>query len=407
VRRLNSVTIGAAIAIAAGAGLTACGSGAGSGPDPAATTVTIPAMPRQCTRSGPVVFVVSGRQNSPAPALTGAMSAAAQSAIHQGSPIGLVDLDGKPRLTMANRFSDPGVNSEALQNDQQDYLNELTAAVQGTRAKYPHADMLDALNQAGRAARAGCSHGGTIYVEDSGLQETGPVNFRQPGLLAASPADVVNFLKGENELPHLAGLKVVFAGLGDTAAPQAPLSIAQQDNVIAIWKAVAYAGGATSVVIDPTPRAGISAPRHVPPVLLVPVPAVPAWNSGDHRFVFPDSGPVGFEPNLTVFRDPAAALAALRPLATYLADNPSARIELTGTTAHWGSLASCRVLARNRASTVKGVLVGMGANADQIRIQGLGWIFPGYENDQGPNGTLLPGPAEHNRSVIVTQLPSS
>jgi hypothetical protein len=31
------------------------------------------------------------------------------------------------------------------------------------------------------------------------LQETGPVNFRQPGLLAASPADVVAFLKGEKE----------------------------------------------------------------------------------------------------------------------------------------------------------------------------------------------------------------
>jgi OmpA-OmpF porin, OOP family len=407
VRRLNSVTTGAAIAgvVAVGTMLTACGSGHSSGPDPA--TVTIAAMPHQCTRSGPVVFVVSGRQNSPAPALTGAMSAAAQTAINQGSPIGLVDLDGKPGLTMAGRFSDPGVNSEARQNDQQNYTNELSAAVQGTRAKYPHADMLDALNQAGRAAQAGCSHGGTIYVEDSGLQETGPVNFRQPGLLAATPADVVNFLKGENELPHLTGLKVVFAGLGDTATPQAPLSIAQQDNVIAIWKAVAYAGGARSVVIDPTPRAGISAPQHVPSVLLVPVPAEPTWNSADHRFVFPDSGPVGFEPNLTVFRDPAAALAALRPLATYLASNPSARIELTGTTAHWGTLASCKILARNRASTVKGVLMSMGANADQIRIQGLGWRFPGYENDQGPNGTLLPGPAEHNRSVIVTQLPSS
>jgi OmpA-OmpF porin, OOP family len=401
VRRLNSAVTGVAIAATLGMMLTACSSGSSS------TAPPPPAMPVSCTKGGPVVFVVSGRQNSPAPGMTGAMYTAAQTAVKQGSPIGLVDLDGKPRLISAGAFSDPGVNPAALQNDQQTYLNGLMAAVRATRAQFPHADMLDALNQAGRAARAGCGHGGTLYVEDSGLQETGPMSFRQPGLLAASPADVVAFLRGEHELPHLSGLKVVFAGLGDTASPQHPLSIAQQNNVIAIWTAVAYAGGATSVVIDPTPRAGIAAPQQVPPVLLVSVPPEPVWNSGDHTFVFPDSGSVGFEPNTTVFRNPAAALAALRPLAQYLAANPSARIRLTGTTAHWGSLSGCINLARRRANTVKNVLLSMNAQSDQISIKGVGWIFPGYENDQGPNGTLLPGPAEHNRSVIVTQLPNA
>ena len=402
-RRLNSAVAGVAIAAVLTAVLTACSSGPSSAP----LSPSPPAMPVKCTKAGPLVFVVSGRQNSPAPAMTGTMTTAAQTAIKQGSPLGLVNLDGKPRLTSAGRFSEPGVNPAALQNDQLTYLNQITTAVQGTRAQYSHADVLDALNQAGRAARAGCGHGGTIYVEDSGLQETGPMNFRQPGLLAASPADVVAFLRGEGELPHLGGLAVVFAGLGDTASPQRQLSIAQQNNVIAIWEAVASAGGATSVGIDSAPRAGIAAPPHVPSVLLVPVPAEPMWNHGDHSFVFPDSGSVGFEPNTTVFRDQSAALTALRPLARYLTASPSARIELTGTTAHWGTLASCIDLARRRASTVKQVLLNMGAQPDQIRIRGLGWQFPGYENDQGPNGTLLPGPAEHNRSVIVTQLPSS
>lgn len=401
-RRLSSAVTGVAIAIMLGTTLTACSSGDSKPPSPPP-----PVMPQACTKVGPVVFVVSGRQNSPAPEMTGAMLNAAQTAVKQGSPIGVVDLDGKPRLTSAGRFTEPGVNPAARQNDEQTYLGELATTVQNTRAQFPHADMLDALNQAGRAARAGCDHGGTIYVEDSGLQETGPVNFRQPGLLAANPSDVVSFLRGEQELPSLSGLKVVFAGLGDTASPQARLSIAQQKNVIAIWKAIAYAGGATSVVIDPAPRVGIAAPRHVPTVLLVPVPVEPVWNSADHTFVFPDSGGVGFEPNTTVFRDPTAALAALRPLAEYLANNPSARIELTGTTAHWGTLASCKNLARRRANTVKNVLLTMHALPDQIRTQGLGWLFPGYENDQGPNGTLLPGPAEHNRSVIVTQLPNA
>jgi len=377
----------------------------GSSPQPGKSSALGSAMPRRCTEGGPLVFVVSGREDSPAPALTGAMSTAAWTAIQQGSPIGLVDLDGKPRLTLAGAFSDPGVNHRALASDEQTYLAELTYAVENTRAEFPHADVLDALEVAGRAAYAGCSYGGTIYFEDSGLQETGPLNFGRPGLLSASPADVVAFLKAEGELPQLRGLKVVFVGLGDTAQPQPPLSIDQTANVTAIWTAVAKAGGAASVVTDPAPRNGIAAPPYVPPVMLVPVPAEPAWNSGYRTFVFPDSGPLGFEPNTTVFRDPAKALAALRPLARYLAANPAARIELTGTTADWGSYTGDIVLSLQRADAVKAVLVRLGASSDQIATRGLGWRFPGYENDQGPGGTLLPGPAEHNRSVIVTQLP--
>ena len=132
------------------------------------------------------------------------------------------------------------------------------------------------------------------------------------------------------------------------------------------------------------------------PVRAVPVPPTqPVWNSRDPAFAFPDSGPVGFEPDTAAFRDPSAAYAALRRLAGYLAANSPARIELTGTTARWGSLAGCRALAQQRANTVKAVLVQMGARPSQIVTRGLGWRFPGYENDQGPDGTLLPGPAEH------------
>lgn len=362
-------------------------------------------MPQACTKDGPVVFAVAGRQNSPAPVLTGSMSSAAATATREGSPVGIVDVDGRPRLIMAGAFSDPGVNPAARQAAQQHFLGSLTSAVQRTRAVHPHVDALDALNVAGHAIRAACRHGGTIYLEDSGLQETGLVNFRQPGMLGASPAEVVSYLTHLHDLPSLAGMSVVLAGVGDTAPPQLPLSISQQDNVVAIWSAIARAGGA-SVRVDPAPLSG-AAPAHVPSVSLVPIPAQPTWtlpSSSNTKFVFPDSGPVGFEPNTTVFRAPTAAMVALQPLARYLAANPSARIELTGTTAHWGSLSGCKDLARRRAGKVKAVLVQLGAQPRQIATQGLGWRFPGYINDQGPDGSLLPGPAEHNRSVIVTKI---
>jgi outer membrane protein OmpA-like peptidoglycan-associated protein len=362
-------------------------------------------MPQVCTKNGPVVFVVAGRQNSPAPVLTGTMRSAASTAVLEGSAIGLVDLDGRPRLIMAGAFSDPGANSIATQAAQQHYLGSLTSAVERTRAAFPHADVLDALNVAGHAIRAACRHGGTVYLEDSGLQETGLMNFCQTGMLGAAPADVVSFLAYKHDLPYLTGMTVVLIGLGDTAPPQHPLTISQQNNVAAIWSAIAKAGGASSVRVDPAPLSG-PAPAHVPPVSLVPVPAMASWvPSPSHPSVaFPDSGPVGFEPNTAVFRDRAAAYATLRQLADYLAAHPASRIELTGTTAHWGTFAWDLTLSMRRAETVKAALVQMGAAPGQIATRGLGWRFPGYINDQGPGGNLLPGPAEHNRSVIAASI---
>jgi OOP family OmpA-OmpF porin len=380
------------------AALAGCG-------DPAPRPVSQPpVMPSECTQTGPVVFAISGRADSPAPVLTVTMQQAAIRAVGEGSSIGIVDVDGRPELTMTGAFTDPGVNHATLVNDQQNYLRSLLTAVERVRAKSPDVNVLNALEVGGRALHAACSYGGTLYLEDSGLQETGPLNFREPGMLGASPADVMRFLSGEHEIPDLRGLAVVLVGIGDTAPPQAPLTISQSNNLLAIWSAIARAGGAVSVSVDSSPRVGVAAPSHVPPVLLVPVPALPPWTPGVPRYVFPDSGPVGFFPDTAQFRSSAAAEGSLRQLAAYLVANPSARIKLTGTTARFGSLSSCIALSLERADAVRQVLVADGALSSQIATTGVGWQFPGYENDQGPDGILLPGPAEHNRSVIVTKL---
>lgn len=394
-RGMNSLIAVAATAAVAALSAAGCGDVSSADPRPSASLAN-------CVKSGPVEFVVSGRQNSPAAALAGPMGCAAWYVIRDGAHIGIVDLDGQPHPVLSAQFQDPGVNDATLHSDEQNYFGELTAAVRRTRAKYPHANVLDALDVAARAIHA-AGAGGTIYLEDSGLQETSPVNFAQPGMLAARPAEVVTFLAREHELPDLRGIKVFFIGLGDVAPPQAPLSIAQRRNLTAIWLAIAKAGGAISR-IDPTPRTGTMALHGVPEVLRVPVPPEPPWQPGAAWYPFPDSGPVGFQPNLAVFRDRPAAIAALTPIARYLTAHPSAEIELIGTTAHWGSLAGALQLSRNRANAVEATLISLGARAGQIRTRGLAWRFPGYVNDAGPGGALLPGPAEHNRSVIVNIL---
>jgi OmpA-OmpF porin, OOP family len=375
-RMLAAATIAVSAALAAGC------AGNGPAPDPPPP----PSMPQVCTQNGPAVFVVSGRENSPAPVLTGAMQSAASTAVREGSAIGLVDLDGRPRLIMAGAFSDPGANPVALQAAQQHFLSSLTSAAEHTRAAYPHADVLDALNVAGHAIRAACPHGGTIYLEDSGLQETGLVNFRETGMLGAAPAGVVSFLARQHDLPYLAGITVVLAGLGDTALPQVPLSISQQDNVTAIWSAIATAGGATSVRVDPAPLSG-PAPAHVPAVLLVPIPQIPLPKIPGAQ-VAPHNGGVSYTLSDSL-RDFAVGSADLTPVAeaalVRIATDiktraPGQIITCTGSTDGTGTAAFDLALSKKRAITVCNYLAGQGINPRLLRTAGAGKATPTAAN---------------------------
>jgi OOP family OmpA-OmpF porin len=374
--RRRLVTIAAIAAIAGFA--TACGGGQGvpaAGPPQAAT------MPQICTRNGPVVFAVSGRRNSPAPVLTGSMRSAAAAAVSEGSSVGVVNVDGRPGLVLAGAFTDPGANSLALAAAQQQYLGSLEAAVEGVRASAPHVDVLDALNVAGHAIRAACPHGGTIYLEDSGLEETGWVNFTQPGMLGAAPATVVAFLTRHHELPYLSGMTVVLVGFGDTAAPQAPLSISQQEQLTAIWSAIAKAGGATSVRIDPLPLSG-AAPAGVPAVTLVHVPVnipkIPGilvgTRQGHRSYTLTDK-----------LGDFAVDSAALTPLAKagldqvaadIVANAPGQVVTCTGSTDGTGTAAFDLSLSRKRAVTVCDYLASQGVNPRLLHIVAAGKADP-------------------------------
>lgn len=369
----------AAVAVALSAIFaTACG----GGQDTSAVAQAQSAyMPQACTKDGPVVFAVAGRRNSPAPVLTGSMQSAAATAVREGSAVGVVDVDGRPRLVLAGAFTDPGANPLALQAAQQHYLGSLEAAVEDVRASAPHVDVLDALNVAGHAIRAACPHGGTVYLEDSGLQETGWVNFTQPGMLGAAPATVVSFLTREHQLPYLPGMTVVLVGCGDIAPPQLPLNISQQDQVTAIWSAIVKAGGATSVRIDPLPLSG-AAPSGVPPVSLVPVPATIPKIPG--IFTAPYRGGVSYTLSDSL-RDFAVGSAALTPLAEAGLDRVAADIKAhaagqvvtcTGSTDGTGTAAFDLALSKERAIAVCDYLAGQGVDPHLLRIVAAGKATP-------------------------------
>lgn len=392
--------------------LTACGSGSPASTAKAASTASANSgsagvgavSPSFCSVKGPVVLAVSGRADSPAPSLTPCMAAAVASAAAANSVVGIVEIDGRPTTLGTDTAGTQDMNPTAAGVYRTFFENKVAVAVGKVRATAAHADILDALNLAGRVVRGNGTASGTVFLEDSGLQDMAPLNFTQPGQLEALPLAVVSFLASEGELPDLKGVTVVLVGIGDTAAPQQPLGIGLQNHLIATWSAVITAGGG-KVQIDPSPEQN-PAPSGVPEASLVPIPALKKWPATSPNITLADTGPVGFLGDSARFRDPPAARQALGQIAGYLLDNPTAHIELTGTTARFKGDAYDKSLSMQRADAVKSALVALGASSAQIQTKGDGWDSPCYENDGGPNGKEIEPAAEHNRSVIVTALPA-
>ncbi len=392
---LGAVTLLAAAALA-GCGQQPDSAGGAAGQSGESIGCPIPA--------GPIAVAISGRANSPAPVLPPAAEQVVQHAIdavpigETGPTLSLVKIDGRPSMVASAAFASDAEFPRAVDRDRETFLAGFRNAARDVRATEPEADVLGALGIAARAAGDGAEPG-TVVLVDSGLQTVAPLDFTQPGLLDADPAEVVEFLDGAGAIPDLSGQTVLLAGIGDTAAPQQPLDIARQEALVELWTEIARRGGADCVHAATSPR-GSDAVTGVPPVSTVDVPAPPSFDPAS-RIVLPDNPTVGFVPGEAVLRDAEAAAGVLRPVANWLSADPQRRARITGTTARHGTLDSQITLASERAETIKQRLVDAGADPARISTEGVGSEFPGYVPDQGPEGSLLPGPASRNRSVII------
>jgi outer membrane protein OmpA-like peptidoglycan-associated protein len=137
--------------------------------------------------------------------------------------------------------------------------------------------------------------------------------------------------------------------------------------------------------------------------MTVPVPPdQPVRPITRNPIVFTGASPVRFEPDSIVFVDPAAALRALAPIASWLAADRSRRAWLVGTTADVGPITGQIQLSWLRADRVRDELVALGVSLAQISTEGVGSDFAQFTPDRNASGILLAGPATLNRSVRIT-----
>ncbi|WP_300607055.1 OmpA family protein [Trebonia sp.] len=385
--------------ILAAAAATVVLSGCGSISDLTSTAAT---TAQTCPHPDGMILVIGAHRDVPAPQLDPLLECELTAVIGTGGPVRILIPDSPPQLitpqlepvnggTLAQQAS-PRVQHDVQLTDQ---------AVSNARPDAPGVDDLNALAVAADEADTLGGTGIEIVLIDSGLDDRGALNFTVPGLLAATPAEVVSQLRATGNLPELHRLTVVLVGLGYTAPPQAPLSAKWRASLTAIWRAVVSAAGARVRII---PQPGLSASVVTDePVRLVPVPSAGYIHpAAGQTIVFSGISAVRFQPNSTAFVDQVAAIEALAPIAHWLAADPARHAELEGTTADVGPMSGQVELSLLRADRVKAALISLGAQPTQITTTGVGSDFPQFAPDRDADGALLAGPATLNRSVRIT-----
>jgi outer membrane protein OmpA-like peptidoglycan-associated protein len=210
---------------------------------------------------------------------------------------------------------------------------------------------------------------GTLLIISSGLSTAGGLDLRLVGW-DANPSSVAAQLKQRGLLPDLAGWRVIFSGLGDTAGRQPPLPLPQQTTLVSYWMAICRAAGAAACQTDQTTRLDPIS-RSTTPVPVVPVPAVLSVRGpngatgvsvpGDELFAF---GSATLLPGADGILAPLAAKARSGHLL----------VTVTGyASPDGGSAAYNLALSRARALAVRARLVALGLPSGQItRVTGLG-----------------------------------
>jgi outer membrane protein OmpA-like peptidoglycan-associated protein len=367
--------------------LSACqGPAAAAGPD--------------CQTPSALSVVIAPHANA-SPALPAEVACMARKAIENGHPISIVRDDGAPEAVLAPKVYK--VSQATAQDDINGAKTSFARTAASVQATADGSNDLAALDKAARLTDG--TPDAVIAVVSPGLSDQPPLDLTVPSLASADPKEVTAKLQSLKSVPALKGRTVRWYGVGDAHGTQQVLPSPQRQNYQDIWNAVLGAAGAhTEFLPGATGTTPAKANGHtVRPVPPVKQEAVDFPKAGTRTF--DDASSLGFLPDSTDFRDPAAAAATGKQIADWLAANPGGTVAVAGTTATWGEPAYRAKLSLARAQAVSRVAQAAGADPSRLHPTGLGADFPGHVQDILPDGTLDPAKAEANRTVILTFTP--
>lgn len=355
-----------------------------------------------------VQLLLGIRNNSKAPDLKKAEEEIKGALKSQGN-LGLTLIDGSPKLVKS--FESPKPKAMLSPSKKQDILStqfeEINTFIGGLRPQAPECDILKAINISADnlADRGGVK---SLVIMDSGLSTTGLLDFRSADVASLKIDEIIGALQSKKAIPNLEGVDVSWYGMGQTTDPQIEPSSEYKYVLEELWTAILKEAGAKSVHIARESLEDVELDRSDFPKVS------PVDCKLEESIIASLDEPMVFGQEKIKFKSDSAELltnkkdveARLKPIVDFMNENSQEKILLAGTTAKYGSQKSCEDLSLKRCETIKTILVSMGIEETRIRLLGLGYENPFYQNDLKADGSQDEVLAVKNRTVIVMSLKS-
>lgn len=194
-------------------------------------------------------MIVSVHQNQPAPDPAD-LACFLHAAVANEANIAIVAVDGSPKIVARSRSAGLSrTNKVSREKEISDRVLTLRQVIGSASADSDGSDLFAGVKLA--ADFVGKS--GHIVIIDSGLTDTGVIDMTRPGTLSADAVKLAQSIRAELTALHLEDINVTMISFGYTSRPQLPLSPAQSDAVVNLWRQLFTTAGATVTVV-PLPR---------------------------------------------------------------------------------------------------------------------------------------------------------
>lgn len=213
-------------------------------------------------------------------------------------------------------------------------------------------------------------------------------------------SEFLDNLERKAEIPDLKGIDIRWYGLGAVALPQISLTPLQRENLEYIWQQVLEKSGADCIkttekrdeegYFQAAIEMGVTTYEYgVTPVVF--------WTN-DKVKIFHKQ--LGFKKNSAELESEEVANEVIKPYANNLMKYPDMKFLICGTVADDRTKDSYYELSKERAETVKRLLVEQGIDASRIKTFGLG-IDSQWHQDEWKNGEFNETIAIENRAVYI------
>lgn len=304
-----------------------------------------------------------------------------QDVYSNGGKLSVIKIDQNPKIIDELEYD--GIKSNRFASTKENLIKDCArdakSALGKCTAVEPEIDTIATLNLIGECFKnAGEEYGKQVVICDTGLSSAGLMNLTKKPLTEINIDAYVEFLQEQDALPNLYGVKVTWAGLGQSTQQYSSKELRILED---LYSAILDACGAEYQFSTMQPSDAVR--DDLPHVTVVPVAEVPELPDD---FVYDDTSGIEFLSNSNELADENKARKVLDD-AVQILKNTDEAIYVTATTALFGDRAGRIERANGRANVIVKLLreLGVENNIEIVAFGSAGPFFNASKPDSAEN----------------------